>query len=131
MESDNRTGLSQLTGEYDVLIRGGCIRLGPPGPYLYVESNHGSIGIVSVGINAVGDLVVSSDFGPNEVLVSAVVAADFTLAAKRIFGGVSGGGVTSTIRFTDSAGVRVRADSDRFDPAVDNIWFQTVSILPI
>ncbi len=111
-----------------LMLRGGCIRLGAPGPALYTASNHAALGITAVGINASGDLVVTTDFGASEILVSAIVVPDFTLAVKRIFCGISGGGSTSTIRFTDADGIRRRADSSFFDIDIDNVWFQTVSI---
>ena len=114
-----------------VRIRGGCIRLGPPGPYLHVATDHSAIGIVDVDTNAAGDLVITTDFDSSEeTLVSAIAAVDFQLAAKRINCGISGGGTTSTIRFTKQTdGSQVDADSSFWNPSVDNIWFQTVSVV--
>jgi hypothetical protein len=114
----------------DVVIRGGCVRLGPPGPYLHVGTNHGAIGIVDVDVNAAGDLVVTTDFQPGEELITASAAIDFQLAAKRVMCGVLGGGVTSTIRFIKPDGSKAKANSSFFDPDTDNIWFQTISAKP-
>ena len=110
-----------------VVIRGGCVRLGPPHPYLHVATNHGAIGIVDVDVNASGDLVITTDFQPGEELITAIAAVDFQLAAKRVTCGILGGGVTSTIRFIKPDGSKAKANSSFFDPDTDNIWFQTVS----
>jgi hypothetical protein len=124
------TGLAQLDGPYDLVFRGACVRLGVGGPKLHINAVHGSLGVTRVGLSSVGDLVVYTDFAPPEFLIVAAANIDFQLGAKGVTCGVSGGGPKSTIRLVDGHGVRRRANSSYFDIAVDNIWFQTLSIRP-
>ena len=102
----------------DVIVRGGCVRLGPQAVPPRRHQRR-PIGIVEVEVNAAGDLVITTDFQPGEELITAIAAVDFQLAAKRVTCGILGGGVTSTIRFIKPDGSKAKANSAFFDPDTD------------
>jgi len=112
------------------VIRAGAIRFGVGGPTLYTATDHSSVGIVSVAANAAGDLVVTTDFdSADETLISAIVEEDFQISVKRTLCGISGGGRMSTIRCTKPDGSQAKVNSSYFDISVDNVWFQTISVV--
>lgn len=129
--------------EWELVYRSCIVRLGKDAsgvwPGLYENNAHGSAGIIGVTIDSTTrDLVVETDFNPaTEKILSAVANVDHQLTAKQIFVGASGGSNITRYAIRASmahpgypVGDQIRPNAGFFNPELDNLWIQQVSMRP-
>ncbi|WBL18527.1 hypothetical protein [Citricoccus sp. NR2] len=116
------------------LFRGGVIRFSGNRPELHVNSSHQSIGIIpsSVRINNTGDLEFRMD--RSLPVVTLWASADETLVARKIAGGISGGGSTCIVRLSradmgigEKLNLNLPGHYGRVKGPTSNIWVGVVS----
>lgn len=114
-----------------VVMRGGCVRMNPTGPYLHYETNHVCAGLTGVALDG-SDLLVTTDWASGEKIITPVSVTDYQLAEKGFFTGVSGGATTWRIGiwYRNYAGtlVQVSPKNPMFSNDLFNIWLFGMSI---
>jgi hypothetical protein len=125
----------------ELVHRSAIVRLGPD-MELYTESNHASLGVLSVSMTDDYLLKIVTDFGDYgpELTLSATANVDAQLAAKGIFAGASGGASITLFDIRSSknlsygggstrlAYTRLPPTSSVFNSNTDNLWINFLSI---
>lgn len=103
------------------IVTGCVIRLYDTGPEIHDDAWHDCTGADTVGLDAQGDLYITSSHATPVVSVTAAV--DESLARRGILAGASGGVGWTEIRLYDAdSGQAVAADSSAVTCSYCNIW---------
>lgn len=135
---------SSVPDGWEMIHRSAIVRLGPDYGIHYPD-HHGVLGVLDVSVDD-GYLVVHTDFGDDEVILTATANVDLTLAAKGVFAGASGG--TSSTKFGIYSAKKLYTNNGQgtasyaaftilpphssvFNSSLDNLWLNWKSLRPL